>query len=83
MYFDYICKPFSFKNIDTELYDKTCVTAITTKYNATDEQAQKLNRIITTAHNYDSVCFAIIFNIDIHTSKQSKRKLTDITKAND
>ena len=26
---------------------------------------------------------AIIFNIDIHTSKQSKRKLTDITKAND
>ena len=50
--------------------------------NATYKQAQTPNRIFTTAHNYDCVCFAIIFNIDIYTSKQSKRAIRDITKSN-
>ena len=45
-------------------------------------QAQKPNRIFITAHNYDLIYFAIIFNIDTYTSKQSKREITDVAKSN-
>ena len=73
---------FSCESINIELiYDKTCVTA-STKYNAIDKPAQTRNTIFPTAHNYDSVYFAIIFNIDIYTSKQTKRAITNTSKSN-
>ena len=73
---------FLCENIHIELYDQTCVTAITIKYNATHKQTQKPKRIFTTEHNYDSVYFAIIFNIDIYKSKQSKTSIPSINEWN-
>ena len=41
------------------------------------------NRICITAHNGDSVCFGITFDIDINEPKHSKKATTSINEPND
>ena len=42
---------------------------------------QTTNRLFITTHNYNSVYFVIIFDIDVYGSKKSKRATTNINKS--
>ena len=77
------CATFWCIKINIEFYDKTRATTIPTIYSVIDKQAQTTNTISTTALSDDFIYWPIIFNIDIHTSKQPKKAITDIGKSND